>query len=122
MLPGVNYKGQAVFSQNNYTIDIKDTATKEDFYDTTFFSNEPDFEQNYFDGDIANAGNYSVNTHDGRLSFSKTLFSLDGNRLPMSLRMVYNPFINKGIKGIFTDNWKFNFEQYVYIQIFIRVA
>ena len=116
MVPAEEYIGLAIFDQNNYAIEIIEKTEEEDFYDTTFFSNKPDFQQNYFEGNAANAGDYSVNKHDGRLSFSKALFSLEGNRLPMSLRMVYNPFIHSGIHGIFTDNWKFNFEQYVYEQ------
>ena len=58
MLPSEGVNGGVIFNHFNYEIEIE---TK-DFCDTTAFSSEPDFQQNYFEGEAENAGSYSVNT------------------------------------------------------------
>lgn len=37
----------------------------------------------YVSGSAAYAGQYKINRRDGKLKFSKTLFALEGKRLPM---------------------------------------
>ena len=75
--------------------------------------NHPDYKQTYVDGSIADAGSYRVNVRTGKIDFTVTIFSANGNRLPMKLALTYNKSIRNVTKYL-RDGWKFNYEQYVY--------
>lgn len=75
--------------------------------------NHPDYKQTYVDGSIADAGSYRVNVRTGKIDFTVTVFSANGNRLPMKLALTYNKSIRNVTKYL-RDGWKFNYEQYVY--------
>ena len=75
--------------------------------------NHPDYKQTYVDGSIADAGYYRVNVRTGKIDFTVTVFSANGNRLPMKLALTYNKSIRNVTKYL-RDGWKFNYEQYVY--------
>lgn len=75
--------------------------------------NHPDYKQTYVDGSIADAGSYRVNVRTGKIDFTVTVFSANGNRLPMKLAFTYNKSIRNVTKYL-RDGWKFNYEQYVY--------
>ena len=79
----------------------------------TVSDNHPDYKQTYVDGSIADAGAYRVNVRTGKIDFTVTVFSANGNRLPMKLALTYNKSIRNVTKYL-RDGWKFNYEQYVY--------
>ena len=70
----------------------------------------------YVSGNAAGAGQYKINRRDGKLEFSKTLFALEGERLPMALRLAYVQDLPASITTLIGGKWKFNYEQYLYAE------
>lgn len=70
----------------------------------------------YVSGNAAGAGQYKINRRDGKLEFSKTLFALEGERLPMALRLAYVQDLPASITTLVGGKWKFNYEQYLYAE------
>lgn len=70
----------------------------------------------YVSGEAGNAGQYKINRRDGKLEFSKTLFALEGERLPMALRLAYVQDLPAGVVTLIGGKWKFNYEQFVYAE------
>lgn len=70
----------------------------------------------YVSGNAAGAGQYKINRRDGKLEFSKTLFALEGERLPMALRLAYVRDLPASITTLVGGKWKFNYEQYLYAE------
>ena len=77
-----------------------------------------EYKQSYLYGSVGDAGDYSVNVRTGKVTLVKELFSLGGNKQPLSMSLVYRQDKSNALDSRtgFPYGWKLNYEQYVYAE------